>query len=70
MVQQGPEAVRGVGGLIYLSDSHYYKLKANVGTGTNNLGEFMALKILMKTSMDLRLRHLRSLGTPTWSFPG
>ena len=37
------ESVVVLGSIVYLSESHYFRVKANCGRGTNNLGEFKSL---------------------------
>jgi hypothetical protein len=42
---QNNSQVSGEGGVLYLKDIHLLKCKATFGRGTNNVAEFMALKI-------------------------
>lgn len=54
-----------MGGLIYLSNTHFYKFKANVGRGTNNFRKFMALKFMLKLTLDLGVNQLQIFGDST-----
>lgn len=51
-VSQGSTYLCGVGFLLHFSDSRLIKGKANLGPGTNNLGEFKALYALLKVALD------------------
>ena len=37
----------GVGGMLFLSDVHFFSFKAGLGVGTNNFVELCALKLLL-----------------------
>ena len=37
----------GVGGILYISDSHFFSFKVGLGLGTNNFAELCALKLLL-----------------------
>eukprot|EP01018_Ginkgo_biloba_P027299 Gb_05586 [translate_table: standard] len=56
---QAPDNLYGVGGILLFSDTHYLSFKGNLGRGTNNLAEFMALKILLKKAYDSRIREFQ-----------
>lgn len=43
----------GLGGELYISDSHFITFKVNSGKRTNNLVEFQALKSLLKLDQKL-----------------
>jgi ribonuclease HI len=38
--------------IISLSENHYYKFKANLGNGANNLAEFMSAQSLLKLALE------------------
>jgi ribonuclease HI len=42
----------GGGGILYLSDSHYFTLTIGLGTGTNNYAELMSLKLLIAFAIE------------------
>ena len=50
--RQGPHEKSSAGVLYIFSKSHTIKLKAGLGTGTNNFAEFMALGLLIKCALD------------------
>ena len=37
----------GAGGMLFLSDVHFFSFKAGLGVGTNNFAELCALKLLL-----------------------
>ena len=37
----------GAGGMLFLSDVHFFSFKAGLGMGTNNFAELCALKLLL-----------------------
>ena len=37
----------GAGGMLFLSDVHFFSFKAGLGLGTNNFAELCALKLLL-----------------------
>jgi ribonuclease HI len=59
---QGLEQLCGLGGVLYISDSHYFTLISNCCKGTNNLAKLMALKILLRRAFDCSLRDLQVFG--------
>jgi ribonuclease HI len=52
----------GGGGLLYLSDSHYYSLNFGFGTGTNNFVELMSLKLLIAFAIEKGCHSLNVFG--------
>lgn len=44
---QGDLSIGGDGGIMFLSDSHFYKFQAGLGRATNNTAELMALKLVL-----------------------
>jgi len=55
---QGLGSLLGLGFLLYFSDSHYVSDKANLGHGTNNLGEFKELFSILKCAVDINMLKL------------
>ena len=37
----------GAGGMMYISDDHFFSFKAGLGMGANNFAELCALKLLL-----------------------
>jgi ribonuclease HI len=52
----------GGGGLLYLSDSHYYSLNFGFGTRTNNYVELMSLKLLIAFAIEKGCHSLNVFG--------
>eukprot|EP01018_Ginkgo_biloba_P034393 Gb_34571 [translate_table: standard] len=48
--------------VLQLSESHIIKAKANLGCGTNNVGELKALFFLLKITLDHGIRYLQVFG--------
>jgi len=59
---QGPDSPCSLGGILYITDSHFFQFKASLGRGTNYYGKFMALKYLMKLALEKGLVQLQVLG--------
>jgi ribonuclease HI len=55
---QAPDRSCGIGFIFHLSEFHFISGKANLGQGTNNLGEFKALFNLLKIVV---LRNISNL---------
>jgi hypothetical protein len=55
---QGQKMTVGIGFSYFLVETHYFYFKANLGSGTNNLGELMLLYYLMKFSLEGGRRNL------------
>jgi hypothetical protein len=49
------DSICGCGFVFHLTDLTYFHFKANVGRGTNNFSEFMALFLLLKFSLASRV---------------
>jgi ribonuclease HI len=45
---QGPENNCGLGFSLYLTSTHYFHGRENIGSSSNNLAEFSALLVLLK----------------------
>ena len=43
----GEPKLSGAGGMLYISDEHYFSFKHGLGDGTNNTAELCALKLLL-----------------------
>jgi len=56
---QGLRRTCRLGYVLNLSNNHYFKAKANLGQGTNNLGEFKALLFLMNSTLDEGIKKLQ-----------
>jgi ribonuclease HI len=52
----------GGGGILYLSDSHYYSMTFGFGTGTNNFAELMSLKLLIAFAIEKGCHSLNVFG--------
>jgi hypothetical protein len=59
---QGQNRVVGLGFTFFLSESHYFLFKANLGSGTNNIGELMALFYMLKFALERDMRTLQVFG--------
>jgi ribonuclease HI len=59
---QGPGKTCSLGFVLFLSDSHFFTAKANLGKGTNNVGEFKALLFLMKSALNKGIVRLHIFG--------
>ena len=46
------DSIGGIGFILYLSETHKFQFKGNIGRGTNNQGEFKALHYLLKYALD------------------
>jgi ribonuclease HI len=52
----------GGGGVLYISPSHFYKLKWGLGQGSNNYVELMVLKILLTFAGEKWISNLQIFG--------
>jgi len=59
---QGPYYINGIGFILYLSETHRFQIKGNVGRGTNNQGEFKDIYFLLKSSLDRGIDKLQVMG--------
>ena len=48
----GNPQICGVGGILFLTDGHYFTFSAGLGQGTNNYAELLALKLLILLSLQ------------------
>jgi ribonuclease HI len=58
-VFQGQNMAIGLGISFFLSDSHYFHFKANMGSATNNIGELMDLFYMLKFSLGMGMRSFQ-----------
>jgi ribonuclease HI len=56
------QSMCGGGGCLYFSNSHFFTLKAGLGTGSNNYSELMALKLLLLFAVEQGCRSLQVFG--------
>ena len=49
----------GAGGLIFITDEHFFIFKAGLGSGSNNFAELLGLKILLTLSLENNLKKLQ-----------
>jgi hypothetical protein len=59
---QGSTSSCGLGFILHFSDLHFVHGQANLGHGSNNLGEFKALFSLLKFVVDKDVHDLQILG--------
>jgi ribonuclease HI len=59
---QNNSQVSGGGGVLYLKDTHFLKYKETFGRGTNNVAEFMALKITLMLVVEYGAIKLQVFG--------
>jgi ribonuclease HI len=59
---QGNPHVGGAEGLHFLRDGHVLEFKAGLGRGTNNLAEFMALKLLIMLVAEKDVHNIQFFG--------
>ena len=48
----------GAGGLLYISDEHYFTFTVGLGLGTNNLAKLLALNILLTLALEHEIHSL------------
>ena len=58
----GDPKICGAGGLLYISDEHYFTFKAGLGLGTNNFAKLFGLKLLLTLSLEHNYKHLQIFG--------
>ena len=58
----GVPRICGVGGLLYISDEHYFTFSAGLGMGTNNFAELLALKLLFTLALKYEIHTLHIFG--------
>ena len=52
----------GAGGMLFLSDVHFFPFKAGLGGGTNNFAKLCALKLLLTLARRKSLDKIRRFG--------
>lgn len=69
---QGDLSIGGDGGIMFLSDSHFYKFQAGLGRATNNTAELMALKLVLMLAAQKGVQKFQmmgcSRGVSIWKF--
>ena len=58
----GVPQICGVGGILYLSDEHFFTFSAGLGLGTNNFAELLALKLLIILALKQGVHTLQIFG--------
>ena len=58
----GDPRICGAGGMLYISDEHYFSFKAGLGLGTNNYAELCALKLLLFLARRNSLSKIQIFG--------
>jgi len=58
-VFQGQNMAIVLGISFFLSDSHYFHFKENIGSVTNNIGELMDLFYMLKFSLGMGMRSFQ-----------
>ena len=51
-----------MGGLLYISDCHYYKFAAGIGLATNNNAELFVVMMVLKFAIYLGINKLQVFG--------
>ena len=59
---QAPPQICGAGGILYLSDEHFFTFFAVLGMGTNNFAELSALKLLIILALKQGVKCLQIFG--------
>ena len=54
----GVAKICGAGGMLYITDEHYFSFKAGLGLGTNNYAELCALKQLLTFARRNKLEKI------------
>ena len=58
----GEPKICGAGGMLYISDEHYFSFKASLGIGTNNYAELCALKLLFTLARENHISKIQIFG--------
>ena len=58
----GEPNICGAGGMLYISDGHFFSFKASLGLGTNNYAELCALKLLLILARRNSLEKIQVFG--------
>ena len=59
---EGEPSLCGIRAILFIKTFQYLFIKFIVGQGTNNWAYFYALWILLKTTLDKRIKHIEVLG--------
>lgn len=59
---QGEDRTGGIGGVLYLKEKHCINFSANVGSGSNNHVELLALQGLMRVAYHRQISHIQIYG--------
>ena len=55
----GDPKLCGAGGLIFITDQHYFSFKDGLGFGSNNFAELLGLKLLLSLSLENNFKKLQ-----------
>ena len=58
----GDPKICGAGGMLFISDVHFFSFKAGLGLGTNNFAELFALKLLLYLARRNSLDKIQIFG--------
>ena len=58
----GDPKICGAGGMLYISDGHYFSFRDGLGTGTNNFAKICALKILLTLAREKNIVKIHLFG--------
>ena len=58
----GDPKMCGAGGVLFISEDHFFTFKAGLGFGTNNFAEIIGLKLLLTLSLHHNFKHLQVFG--------
>ena len=58
----GDPKICGAGGMLFISDIHFFSFKAGLGLGTNNYAELCALKLLLRLTRKNNLDKIQVFG--------
>jgi len=59
---QGPTSGVGLGLILYTSQQHYFQSKANLGRGSNNIGELNSLLFFLKFALEKNITRIQIFG--------
>ena len=54
----GVPNICGGGGLLFISNDHFFTFKVGLGYGTNNFAELLGLKLLLTLALDKHIFKL------------
>ena len=58
----GSPQICGAGGILYISDEHFFTLSARLGLGTNNFAKIFALKLFIILALKQGVQSLQIFG--------